>query len=113
MQIIDKSWGEERIFVNSKELNLCLKKLVLTPEKRLYSSSLHFHNVKDEIFIIDRGEVKFSLLEDGHEVTSVLKKGDVVQLPRGTAHRFSLHSEESCEILEVSTYHSDEDVVRL
>lgn len=84
-------------------------------------SSLHWHQEKDETFIIIKGEVQ---LEVGgpcqlglsklfpKKKTIRLKVGDSYRLTPGTPHRFMSITNKSI-ILEVSTHHEDDDSVKI
>lgn len=98
---VPKEWGEEHWIVNRE---YCGKKLVLN---KGFRCSLHYHEVKDEVFYVIAGRV---LLELGDEV-HVLAKGDHRHVPPGTVHRF--WGIEDSEIIEFSTHHEDEDSYRL
>lgn len=108
-----KKWGRERIIFNNKDLNLCIKELCLDASKRLYESSLHYHPIKDEVFIVQKGVILFREIVDNSIVERQLIPGDVVQLPRGKKHQFACGSDKDAVILEISTWHSDNDVVRV
>lgn len=99
--IIDKIWGQEIWIVNDE--NYCHKKLCL---KKGAICSLHLHPRKCETFTIESGRVK---MEYGDQVKDMFP-GDSVTIFPGTFHRFSGY--EKSMISEVSTTHSDEDVVR-
>ena len=104
-EIVEKLWGFERIIVNNGEY--CGKVLVLTgPE---YISSLHYHEIKKETFHIIAGQVELEL--DGGK--RVLWPGDTVTIEPNQTHRFRSLAHSPSEILEVSTPHSDDDVVRI
>ena len=105
-EVVVKLWGHEQIIVNNGDY--CGKILVLNGPN--YISSLHYHIQKRESFHILRGSVELEL--DGGK--QVLWPGDTVTIEPGQPHRFrSLSESESSEILEISTPHSDEDVVRI
>lgn len=98
-----KVWGKEVWFVNEPEY--CCKVLCLNKDAH---SSLHFHTVKKETFLVLSGKIK--LERSGTVLT--LSEGDkgIVIKPR-QLHRFS--GIEDSVILEVSTHHDDDDVMRL
>lgn len=95
-----KQWGEEHWIVNKE---YCGKKLILRKDRRC---SLHRHKEKDEVFYLQAGSV---LLELGKE-SRVLKPGDFVHIPAGTAHRFTGLADS--EMFEFSTTHSEDDSFR-
>lgn len=100
--IVGKEWGIENILTNEPEY--CAKELRIFAGKK---SSLHYHQVKKETFIVERGLVR---LERGG-IEELLKPGDSRTILPGTPHRFS--STYGAVLIEVSTHHDDADVVRL
>lgn len=103
---VDKVWGRERWIVNNDLY--CAKILDLTAGG---CSSLHYHKIKDETFHILEGCCY--LLLNGKLLT--LYRGATVRIEPGVQHRFYCSTEMlgGCKILEISTHHDDEDVVRL
>ena len=101
---VTKAWGRELWLVNNEKY--CAKFLYLESGQQC---SLHRHFVKDETFYVLSGSCR---LEFGDAV-QVLEAGDTRRIYPGTFHRFSNRSEHICVILEVSTFHSDDDVERL
>jgi quercetin dioxygenase-like cupin family protein len=98
---VPKDWGYE-LWITNTPLYCC--KLLLLDKG--WQCSLHHHKVKHETFHILSGLVR---LELGSHVIA-LCPGNTVAIPPGTKHRFS--GLENSEILEMSTFHSDEDVFR-
>jgi len=82
-----------------------MKVLILN---RGYQCSLHYHPVKAESFLCIEGEVEIEL----DSVTYVLTPGTSIDIPPGHPHRFSARTP-TATVVEASTHHSDEDVVRL
>lgn len=109
--IVKKEWGSELCLVNTEFY--CTKMLYLRPGMKC---SLHYHPIKDETFhVMDSGShnsVPALCLEVGDE-KKFLHTGDVVRIPPGTKHRFSNHGERTIVMVESSTHHSDDDVVRI
>ncbi len=102
---VNKVWGAEYWLVNSEEGNYCSKILEL---KEGHRSSSHYHNYKHETFLVLSGVVHIN-----H--SGVLCKciaGDKVEIGVREPHFFESFYGNSY-ILEVSTYHDDEDCVRL
>ena len=104
IKVVDKLWGHEEILVNEPEY--CCKRLYLNPG---FQCSLHYHRIKKETFIVEKGAIR---LKHGEEIM-VLDRYDAPRtiLPN-TPHRFNAFRDPAV-ILEVSTHHDDEDVVRL
>ena len=101
--IVPKVWGKEIWLVNEPEY--CLKMLEI---KKGASGSLHYHPVKKESFIVANGKIR---LEYGDKVETLKAGPQAIAILPGTPHRFKALKESA--ILEVSTYHDDQDVVRL
>lgn len=98
---VDKVWGCEEWIVNR---DYCGKLLRIS---KGWQCSLHYHPIKHETFyllggrvLITRGECKFELERNG-----------TVEIPPGTIHRFA--GIVDSVILEISSHHDDNDVVRL
>lgn len=104
-ELIQKVWGTEEVLVNNEKY--CAKILTIQPGGK---SSLHFHKVKDETFIVRRG---WCCLKHNGKYT-VMYTGRIARILPGEIHGFSsgVH-DQPCEILEISTPHDDADVVRL
>jgi mannose-6-phosphate isomerase-like protein (cupin superfamily) len=100
-KIVEKVWGEEHYITNRSEY--CSKWLYVNP---FSVCSEHMHPIKVETFhvVIGRGVISV-----GDELKVVLG-GDTVHIPAGTYHLFATST--GMTLLEVSTQHSDEDVVR-
>lgn len=102
---VEKVWGAEYWLVNSKEGNYCSKILEL---KEGHKSSIHYHNIKHETFVVLSGIVHIGLNGLLHKCVA----GDKVEIGTKKPHFFeSKHGD--AYILEVSTYHEDEDCVRV
>lgn len=107
MQQIDKAWGSELVLVNEPEY--CAKILNILPRKKC---SLHYHNQKKETFIVQSGVIRLEWRDvRGTPINQLLFLNESRTIMPGTPHRFS--SVEGGKILEISTHHSDEDVVRI
>ena len=104
LKVVEKQWGIEIWRKNDEDY--CIKWLVLTPGWRC---SEHYHPMKKETFIVMHGACTVSL--DGKEVLAI--PGDQFEIEPMMRHWFGVESGEPCTLLEVSTFHSDEDVVRL
>lgn len=102
METIVKEWGEEKIICNEPEY--CSKYLHISPQKKC---SLHYHNQKKETFFVVSGLVRL----EWSDFDELLIAGESRTIMPTTLHRFS--SLRGATILEISTHHSDEDVVRI
>ena len=102
---VQKEWGDEYILCNNRQY--CAKILALLPDS---TSSYHYHNKKHETFILWEGSCWMEI----EGVKKRLKQGMKVVLKPKTKHRFyNAQDFKKCYILEISTTHSDEDVVRI
>src|SRR5271165_6199078 len=107
MQAIVKEWGQEVVIVNEPEY--CAKWLHIAPGKKC---SLHYHKLKKETFHVQHGLVRLEQRDvRGAVIDELLKPGESRTIMPRTPHRFSSHR--GAVILEISTHHSDEDVVTI
>jgi mannose-6-phosphate isomerase-like protein (cupin superfamily) len=106
-RFVQKVWGEEEWLINTSLY--CGKVLYLNPG---WQCSLHYHREKDETFHILAGEVMLEVWTGGQVEFIHMKYMDTYNLPPQTPHRFWSISGPA-EILEISTTHSDDDVVRV
>jgi len=106
MRIIEKTWGREEWIVQTELY--WLKRLYLKPGAR---SSLHYHAEKDETFLIESG---WCHLEHNGVVRRMIP-GDTLRIRPYDMHRFTLPPDalSECCIMEVSTPHDENDVVRI
>lgn len=102
--LISKLWGHERVLHNDQ--HYCMKELML---RRGFQSSLHFHRIKRETFLVVAGRVEVELAGGS---TVALTAGNHITLVPGVAHRFRALSAAAL-VVEASTFHDDADVVRL
>jgi len=100
--VVEKVWGSERWLENNDKY--CCKVLTL---KKGFQCSLHYHKVKDETFLVTKGQVR---LEHNGEVKH-LRPGSFVRIHPGEQHRFT--GVEDAEIVEISTTHFEEDSYRI
>lgn len=107
IKTVEKLWGRELWHHN--DLLYCMKTLVIEPRA---CSSLHYHRVKYETFLVAEGTV---WLELGGS-TRLMLTGSSVDIQPGYAyrHRFRAASEDGkAVVIEASTYHDDDDTVRI
>lgn len=108
VEIVEKGWGKEVIFVNNDEY--CGKLLCFEKDKKF---SMHYHIKKKETWYVSKG--RFILIwvetDTGTTHTEYLKVGDVITNERGEPHQ--LIALEDSEVFEVSTKHYDEDSFRM
>lgn len=101
-----KLWGTERWLVNDPERGYCVKEMTVLPG---FQCSLHYHDIKDETFYVVMGTLMLNV--DG--IMHRLEVGDWYRIKPGSIHRFHATGGVACTFVEASTFHSDEDVVRL
>ena len=99
---VEKTWGEEIIFINRDEY--CAKLLLLDKNAE---SSYHKHKIKMETFWCIEGYAVLTI--EGKEYT-LAPFARPKTIEPGEKHKFRGITE--AVILEVSTTHSDADVIR-
>ena len=105
---VEKTWGSEDWLMNCEKY--CSKILTV---KQYCGGSYHHHEHKDETFLCLSGNARLLLeAKAGYARIAELCVGGSVRIHPGTAHLLIGVSEEPCVLLEVSTHHDDEDVVR-
>ena len=108
VEIVQKGWGKEIIFVNNDEY--CGKLLCFEKDKKF---SMHYHIKKKETWYVSKGSFILIWVETntGTTYTEYLKVGDVITNERGEPHQ--LIALEDAEVFEVSTKHYDDDSFRM
>lgn len=103
---VEKAWGFEFWLFNNE---LCGKLLLINPG---YRCSLHYHPIKHEVFTVFTGQVMFEQMDIRNtRFEEILSPGVVRNILPKTPHRFG--SIDGALILETSTRHSDDDVIRI
>ena len=103
MTEVEKKWGHEVWIVNNEYY--CAKLLHLC---RGATSSLHYHPKKRETFYMIEG-IAVLVVENKSYLLSPYSRPKTIECQ----DKHSFRGVTDCIILEVSTSHSDEDVVRL
>lgn len=105
---VPKSWGYEQWFANNELY--CGKFLFFKGGKH---GSYHYHPIKDEVLHVQKGFVHliFEDPETKKPTLNVLRKGDSFRVPPGMPHQ--IQAMKDTMIVEVSTHHSDVDVVMI
>jgi len=103
MKEIPKVWGKEVVLVNCPQY--CGKFLILNKNAQ---SSYHYHVTKQETFYCLSGSVALSILDRDYVLTPFSRPKTI--LP-GELHQF--RGITKAVLLEISTHHDEEDVVRL
>lgn len=101
MQFIPKNWGYELVIDNNEKY--CGKILFI---KKGQATSFHKHLIKEETLYCQSGLCHFRV----ENSTKIINPGDAVKLLPNTKHQMT--ALEDTTFFEVSTKHSDEDVVR-
>ncbi|MEH7492710.1 sugar phosphate nucleotidyltransferase [Neobacillus niacini] len=105
----ERIWGWSRVldYANYEGGNEMVTKRICIHEGK--NSSYHYHNLRDEVWTIVRGEGELAL---DNYITRV-KAGDIIHLPAGKRHGIKAFTE--LEFIEVQTGIgiSDEDFTRL
>ncbi len=104
--IVEKLWGQERILHNDH--GYCMKELTLNLG---WQSSMHKHIVKRETFMAVEGVAELELDGVTMQLNAMMNDSDFVTIAPGQWHRFRALTS-PCRIVEASTEHYDEDVVR-
>lgn len=102
-QNIDKVWGEEICLVNCSEY--CGKLLLLDAGAE---GSYHYHKKKKETFYMIEGYATLTVNGKDYVLAPFTRPKTI---EAGEPHSFKGIT--ACVILEVSTHHNDEDIVRL
>src|SRR3989344_2145527 len=102
----DHIWGYELWIENNEKY--CNKLLILN---KGFESSWHYHEQKDETFIILEGKVSLTYANglDETNQTIILNKGDKFRLKPGVVHTFKSLIPRSI-VMEVSTTDDDDNV---
>jgi len=102
---IDKPWGSETIFAESKKY--VGKFMHIKKNSRM---SLQYHEVKEETIYVQKGVLRVWESKDDNQYID-LQPGSIYHVKPGKIHRFGASSEH-VHLIEVSTPELD-DVVRL
>jgi len=107
---VDKIWGHEIWLANNSDEDYCGKILHVNAG---HGSSMHYHMNKHETFYVLKGELELELLDtrDGEKNLILLQEGDGYEIERGQPHQ--LNASVDTDIIEISTFHDDEDSYRL
>jgi len=105
MRRVDKPWGHELIWAEAERY--VGKILHIRAGQKL---SRQYHNVKDETFLVQSGEMDLQIGPEGEMRTLRMKPNDVFHCTPKTIHRMIAVTD--VDVLEVSTPELG-DVVRL
>lgn len=109
LNFVPKGWGWEWWIRNTEKY--CGKVLFIKKGRGL---SFHFHNSKEETFLVQSGNVLIYYawnddFPNAHR--EELTKGDVFHVPVGLRHRMEAITD--TYLIEFSTQHFDEDSIRV
>ena len=109
---VEKEWGYEVWLANNEEEDYCGKILHINGG---YTSSMHFHADKHETFYILEGDLRVVTIdtETTEKTTHILKTGETFVIDRLTPHQLSTAGDTAVRIIEISTFHKDEDSHRV
>lgn len=102
--LVKKVWGSEEILVNAA---YCGKRMILMQN---YCCSLHKHNLKDETFYIEEGEMLLEIKNNNLSKFYVLAKGQTYRIQPEVFHRF--YGLQQTIFYEFSTHDEPEDSIR-
>ena len=102
----DHIWGYELWIENNEKY--CSKLLILNIG---FESSWHYHERKDETFVILEGQVSLTYANSPNSITEtiILNPGDKFRLKSGVVHTFKSLSPKST-VMEISTTDDDDNV---
>jgi hypothetical protein len=119
---VPKGWGWEDWITNDPDANYCLKRMFIKAGKR---GSLHCHLKKDETLVLLSGQITVAYCDrpwDGRIVPNNINylshqlsyqnftAGDQFRFKPKEIHR--LYADRDAILMEASTFHADDDVVR-
>lgn len=106
--VINKTWGEERIFHNA---DYCSKCLIIAPGQ---STSFHYHPVKDETMTIVSGSAQIKIGDYINYTEYFLSELDSIRIPPGVCHKiYNSSNSNKLIILESSTHDDFNDSIRI
>ena len=111
MEKVDKSWGYEHWFANTE--TYCGKLLYVERDFWSSNGAYHYHEIKDETFLVIDGTLRLDYVENGEFKSIILHKYDSFRVPPQMKHRFTAISHNGCSFIEASTTHRDSDSYRV
>lgn len=107
--IVPKGWGEEEWIINNDKY--CGKILRFNYDKKC---SLHYHKIKDEIFLCTKGIFLIEIGENENKLNTLyLFPNESLHIPVGILHRMTGLLEHKNELIEFSSTHYDDDSYRV
>ena len=110
-KFVEKVWGHEIWMANNDTEDYCGKILRIN---KGHTSSMHYHMDKHETFYIVEGILQIILIntELGKEYKKFVHKGCTFEIDRGQPHQLVAYDGD-VELIEISTFHRDEDSYRM
>ena len=111
LHMVAKDWGKEEWFANNIQEDYCGKILTILENQ---ATSMHYHADKHETFYVLQGALTVEWIDtkQGTVNTSVLGQGGVMEMPRNRPHKL-IATRGNVKLVEVSTFHRDEDSFRV
>lgn len=106
---VEKTWGYEKIHFNTPLY--CMKELIIIKGQ---STSIHFHEIKEESLMCVKGKVRVYIYNKDFNNYIDLDASDfqnAIQIKPGIVHR--IEALEDCIIVEASTFSKDSDSIRI
>jgi len=112
LHVVEKVWGRELWLQADGGIadGYCGKVLEIAPGA---SGSKHWHREKHETWLVLDGAVRVEYDGGTGHRCETLRQGAVLSLPPATWHRMTGLAPSGARIMEVSTPHADDDVVRM
>ena len=106
MSVETRPWGEFHVLFDG---DCKIKRLVVTPHKRL---SLQSHHHRREVWLVIHGCGQAQVGDEIHEIS----EGSLIVIEKGQKHRLIHHGlvDQNLEIIEIQTgtYFGEDDIVR-
>jgi len=110
-QVVTKSWGNEIRIVDNEDNNYSGKLLNLNQNE---STSIHFHSKKHKTLYVLSGTLNIEVIEpeSAELMRYSVDSEETFEIEQNVAHRL-LAKDGPVTVIEISTYHHDEDVYRV
>ena len=110
-QVVNKDWGNEIRIVSNEDNNYSGK--ILNINQNNFTST-HFHSKKHKTFYVLSGTLTVEIVEpDTAELMSYdVDSEETFEIEQNVAHRL-LAKDGGVTVIEMSTYHEDNDVYRV
>jgi mannose-6-phosphate isomerase-like protein (cupin superfamily) len=110
-QVVNKAWGNEIRIVSNEDNNYSGKILNINQNN---STSTHFHSKKHKTFYVLSGTLTVEIVEpDTAELMSYdVDSEETFEIEQNVAHKL-LAKDGGVTVIEMSTYHEDNDVYRV